>query len=104
MIFIYIHTRCSLFSEDSVYRTYFHLKWCSNSYVKDTLIEQFLKKSIDNLSNHLQLINLPLLENIALMHTLKKYMSTDVLQEFNSMEHHSVPIGHDPCVWFSIGK
>ncbi len=93
-----------MFSEDSVYRTYFNLKWCSNSYIKDTLIEQFIKKSIDNLLNHLQLINLPLLENIALMHTLKKYMSTDVLQEFNSMEHHPVPIGHDPCVWFSTGK
>ncbi len=93
-----------MFSEDSVYRTYFNLKWCSNSYIKDTLIEQFIKKSIDNLLNHLQLIKLPLLENIALMHTLKKYMSTDVLQEFNSMEHHPVPIGHDPCVWFSTGK
>lgn len=93
-----------MFSEDSVYRTYFHLKWCSNSYVKDTLVEQFFKKSIDNLLYHLQLINLPLLESIALMHTLKKYASTDVLQELNSMEHHPVPIGRDPCVWFSTGK
>jgi len=91
------------------------LKWCSNSslslnykktneYIENTLIEDFFKKSIDNLFNHLQLINLPLLESIALMHTLKKYMTTDLLQEFNSMKHHPVPVGRDPCIWFSTGK
>ena len=45
-------------SEDSVYQTYFHSKWCSNSfsnqeenYIEHTLIEEFFKKSINNLFN-----------------------------------------------------
>ena len=38
------------------------------------------------------------------MHTLKTYITTDVIQEFHSMEHHPVPIGRDPCVWFSTGR
>jgi hypothetical protein len=103
------------FSEDSVYQTYFHLKWCSDlylnlnnkktdKYIENTLMEEFFKKSIDNLLNHLELINLPLLESITLMHTLKKYMSTDLIQQFNSMECHPVPIDRDPCIWFSTGK
>jgi len=75
-----------------------------NECIENTLIEEFFKKSIDNLFNHLQLINLPLLESIALMQTLKKYTSTDLLQEFNSMEPHPVPIGRDPCIWFSTGN
>ncbi len=67
-------------------------------------MEEFFKKSIENLLNRLQLINLPLMESITLIHTLKKYTSTDLLQEFNSMERHPVPLGRDPCIWFSTGK
>ena len=103
------------FSEDSVYQTYFHSKWCSDSllnlnyqkektYLENTLIEEFFKNSTDNLLNHLQLINLPLLESIALMHTLKKYNNTNILEEFHSMKCHPVPIGRDACIWFSTGK
>jgi len=98
-------------SEDSVYQTYFHSKWCSNSfsnqeekYIEHTLIEEFFRKSINNLFNHLQLINSPLLENIALMHILKKYSSTNLLQNLYAMESYPVPMGRDPCVWFSAGK
>jgi hypothetical protein len=91
------------------------LKWCPDScrtlnnktpteHIKNTFIEEFFKKSIDNLFNNLQLINLPLLENITLMQTLKKYTSTDLLKEFNSVQSHPVPIGRDPCIWFSTGK
>jgi hypothetical protein len=76
----------------------------TDKYIENTLMEEFFKKSIDNLLNHLELINLPLLESIALMHTLKKYMSTDLIQQFNSMECHPVPIDRDPCIWFSTGK
>ena len=104
-----------MFSEDSVYRTYFHLMWCSDScvhrhrekrdeHVQETLIEEFFKKSIDHLLNHLQLINLPLLESIALVHTLKNYISTAELPVFVPMKHHPVPEGRDPCIWFSTGK
>ncbi|CAF3669561.1 unnamed protein product [Rotaria sp. Silwood1] len=98
--------------EDSVYQTYFHSKWCSDSYIhlndkneikyiENILIEEFFKKSIYYLFNRLQLINSPLLENIALMHTLKKYMSTNLLQEFTSLECHAIPLGLNPCIWFS---
>ncbi|CAF0769866.1 unnamed protein product [Adineta steineri] len=95
--------------EDSVYQTYFHLNWCSdtclNSNEKNSIenmfIEEFFKKSINNLYNHLQLINSPLLENIALIHILKKYMTTDLLQKMNSKTFYPVPTGHDPCIWFS---
>ncbi len=91
------------------------MKWCSDShvtlnynktieYIDNTFIEEFFKKSIDNLFKRLELINLPLLESIALMHTLKKYMSTDLLQKFNSVKCHPVPTGRDPYVWFSTGK
>ncbi len=38
------------------------------------------------------------------MHTLKKYTSADLIQQLNSMECHPVPIGHDPCIWFSTSK
>ncbi len=38
------------------------------------------------------------------MHTLKKYMSTTLLQNLYSMECYPVPIGRDPCIWFSAGK
>jgi len=38
------------------------------------------------------------------MHTLKKYTSTDLIQQLNSMKCHPVPIGHDPCIWFSTSK
>ena len=102
-IFIY-------FSEDSVYQTYFQLKWCSdvnlnlNYEETNEYIDKFLKKSIDNLLKYLQLINLPLLESIAIMHTLKKYTRTDLLQQLNTMEHQPVPIGRDPCVWLSSGN
>ncbi|CAF1222036.1 unnamed protein product [Adineta ricciae] len=95
--------------EDSVFQTYFHLKWCVNycndsntkQHIENIFIEEFLKKSLENLFHRLQLINSQLLENIALMHVLKKYTTGNLLQELNSSEYQSSPIGYNPCVWFS---
>ncbi|CAF0888177.1 unnamed protein product [Adineta ricciae] len=96
--------------EDSVFQTYFHLKWCvdycndseTKQHIETIFIEEFLKKSLENLFHRLQLINSQLLENIALMHVLKKYTTENLLQELNSTEYQpSPPIGYNPCVWFS---
>ncbi|CAF4450047.1 unnamed protein product, partial [Rotaria sp. Silwood2] len=98
--------------EDSVYEIYFHSKWRTDSnvhlndkkeinYIENILIEEFFKKSIYYLFNRLQRINLPLLESITLIHTLKKCMNTNILQEFISFECHTVPLDLDPCIWFS---
>ncbi|CAF5215700.1 unnamed protein product, partial [Rotaria magnacalcarata] len=35
------------------------------------------------------------------MQTLKTYVTTNLLKEFASIESHAVPIGLDPCIWFS---
>jgi hypothetical protein len=113
--FFCVCTYFVVFSEDSVYQTYFHSKWCSessvnvnnrkeNKYIEQTLIDEFFKKSIDHLFNHLQLINSPLLENIALMQALKTYSGSNLFQNLNSTECHPVPIGRDPCIWFSAGE
>ncbi|UJR22823.1 hypothetical protein I4U23_025853 [Adineta vaga] len=94
---------------NSVYETYFHLKWCydscidsnTKSYIEKMFIEEFLKKSINILFHRLQLINSPLLENIALMQTLKKYVTTNLLHALISTEDHPSPIGYNSCIWFS---
>jgi len=97
------------FSEDSVYRTYFQLRWCSNNkkiedYIENLMIEDLLKKSVDRLRNHLQLIDLPLLENMTLIQILQKYSGNDLAEEIHSMYRYPTPTDRDPCIWFSIGK
>lgn len=104
-----------LLSEDSIYETYFHLMWCSDSCrdlqdekssenVNETLVEELFKKSIDHLLKHLQLINLSLLESITLIHTLKQYVNSNEFVPFNFNKPHPVPEGRDPCIWSSTGK
>ncbi|CAM4915049.1 unnamed protein product [Rotaria socialis] len=98
--------------EDSVYQIYFHSKWCSDTHlssrgtmetnpIESLLVEEFFKKSLCYLFNRLHRIESPLLESIALMQTLKTYTTTSLLKEFASIESHAVPIGLDPCIWFS---
>lgn len=70
----------------------------------EMLIEELFKNSIDHLLKHLQLINLSLLESIALMDTLKKYANSNELPTLNFTESHPVPEGRDPCIWSSTGK
>ena len=70
----------------------------------EMFIEELSKKSIDHLLKHLQLINLSLLESIALIHTLKKYANSNELPTLNFTEPYPVPEGRDPCIWSSTGK
>lgn len=67
------------------------------------MLEDFVKTIVDQLSTRLRHIHLPLLDTMALIHVLKTYNGSNLIDKLSSLDCYPLPIGHDPCLWLSTG-